>query len=101
MGDLGDLLLETHEYGKAEPWVENTLRACRKLYGPDDARTLDACDKLGRFYEGQLRYQDALNLYERMSREIGNVAGSDHPFIAMLAQWMDWNRRRMGYVGSG
>jgi tetratricopeptide (TPR) repeat protein len=90
---LGDLLLETHEYEKAEPWAEKTLRGCRKLYSLDYARILAACDKLGECYEQQRRYQDALNLYERISREIGDVAGSDHPSIARLAQWLDWNRR--------
>jgi tetratricopeptide (TPR) repeat protein len=101
MRALSDVLLETHEYEKAEPWVEKTLRGCRRLYNSDYVRIMAACDKLGECYEQQLRYQDALNLYERMSREISDVAGSDHPYVARLAQWMDWNRRRMGNVGSG
>jgi tetratricopeptide (TPR) repeat protein len=98
---LGDLLVEIHEYEKAEPWVEKTLCGCQKLYSSDYVRILAACDKLGECYEQQLRYQDALNLYERMNREIGDVAGSDHPSMARLAQWMDWHRRRLGNIGSG
>jgi tetratricopeptide (TPR) repeat protein len=101
MRALGDLLLETHEHEKAELWVEKTLRGCQKLYSSDYVRIMAAYDKLGECYEQQLRYQDALNLYERMSREISDIAGSDHPHIAKLAQWMNWNRRRMGNVGSG
>jgi tetratricopeptide (TPR) repeat protein len=101
MRALGDHLLDTHEYEKAEPWVEKTLRGCRKLYNSDYVRIMAACDKLGECYEQQLRYQDALKLYERMSREIGDVVGLDHHYIVRLTQWMDWNRRRLGNAGSG
>jgi len=53
---LDDLLVEIHEYEKAEPWVEKTLRGCQKLYSSDYVRILAACDKLGECYEQQLRY---------------------------------------------
>jgi tetratricopeptide (TPR) repeat protein len=101
MKTLGSLLLETRQFEKAEPWLEKAFHGCRKMCGPNHNLSLDACDKLGNFYVQQRRYQDALNLYERVSREVGNVAGSDHPWIARLARRMDWNCRQQGNVGSG
>jgi tetratricopeptide (TPR) repeat protein len=99
--ELCCLLLETCQYKKAGTWLEKLFHVYRKLHGPDHEEVLNVCDELGRCYEGQGRYQDALNLYEQMSQETGEVVGSNHPSIARLARWMEWGCRRLDNVGAG
>ena len=66
------------------------------MFNTDHEWIIYSCDQLGECYEGQHRYQDALELYGQLREKVIAVGGPDNPKVAILEKWIDWNRKKLG-----
>lgn len=64
---------------KAEPLLEQTLKARRVLYGDDHPKFLNAMHNLAALYYAQRRYAEARRLFEETLRSREALLGSTHP----------------------
>jgi tetratricopeptide (TPR) repeat protein len=74
---------------EATIWYEKSFWGDLGVYGPDGNDTIRSCYWLGRSYEMQGRYDDAMKLYRQLVERIQAVKGNDHPAIAEVKGWIE------------
>ena len=68
---------------------EKALRGFSSIWGPGHDYSLVACESLGRCYEVQSRYTDALALYGQTIDEIRAADSINHDAIAEIHGWIN------------
>jgi tetratricopeptide (TPR) repeat protein len=89
MFELAENLMELNNYKEATTWHEKSLRGRLEIFGPESKLTLLSCEHLGRCYNAQGRYTDALALYQQTIAKIRSTKGDDYPSIAEIQDWID------------
>ena len=65
VGMYGSFLIAQGRFAEAEPFAMRGLELRRKVFGPDDPRTLYAMAAMGKLRYGQARYLEAADWYTR------------------------------------
>ena len=99
MDELGEIFMETGQYEEATIWLEKAFRSNIQVFGVDHNHSITSCDALGRCYEKQERYADAIALYEQTMQEITARKGTIHLTLVKLQKWIDWNRDYLALQG--
>jgi tetratricopeptide (TPR) repeat protein len=89
MFELAENLMELNNYKEATTWHEMSLRGRLEIFGTESKLTLLSCEHLGRCYNAQGRYSDALALYQQTIANIRSTKGDDYPSIAEIQDWID------------
>jgi tetratricopeptide (TPR) repeat protein len=95
MSELGEIFMETGCYEEATIWLEKAFRVVAPVFGAGHNYSISSCGALGRCYEKQERYTDAVALYKQTMQEIAATKGSDHLALVKLQRWIDWNCDRL------
>jgi len=70
------------EYAKAEPLLQEALRICQKVLGPEHPDTVTSLNDLAVLYWRMGEYEKARPLYQEALEICRKVFGPEHPHTA-------------------
>jgi tetratricopeptide (TPR) repeat protein len=91
---LAAALEQQGKVDEAITWYEKSFRARLASFGPCNSRTVSNCSDLGRCYENEGRYNDALQLYRNVISSIKETTGDENDeqdpneLIAKVERWI-------------
>jgi tetratricopeptide (TPR) repeat protein len=90
MSELAKTLEMGKNYEEAATWYTKALKGNEEVWGPDSDNTLIACEILGRCYELQGLYSDALALYIEAMNEVLTAKGINKPNEEAIEEIQGW-----------